>query len=350
MNIILPGTREQKLKTLNHNDWERLQHFVEQISAERIEQGVKAFPAPRSRLFHPEGMRKADEIIMNAFTEVGWQIEMQPFTLFNQQVNLGLGHGMRGPMHYERLDGINIVATLPGQLADEAIVVMAHFDTVSESPGANDNTASVVCMLEMARALAKEQLRHTLVFVALDMEELGLLGSKVFAAQIQTRYRIKAVINFETMAYTSEEPGSQRLPAGFEYLYPQQVKRLQSTQMRGNSTVILYQGNSIPLTITFASALALLVGKERVMMLRDPNNLPLVGKLLGRKIPLVRQFARSDHLHFWEAGIPAIMITDTANFRYTHYHKMTDTPDRLDYRRLAQIAATSAFTATQDVM
>ena len=82
-------------------------------------------------------------------------------------------------------------------------------------------------------------------------------------------------------------------------------------------------------------------------MLRDPNNLPLIGKLLGRKIPLVRQFGRSDHVHFWQAGLPAIMITDTANFRYIHYHKMTDTPDRLDYTRLAQITAACAYAVTR---
>jgi len=342
MNIALPGTREQRLLALNSSDSECLQNYVELISASRIEQGVRAFPGPRSRLFHPEAMQAADKIILKAFEEAGWQVETRSYTLLNQDGVLG--HGTGGATHYDRLDGSNIVATLPGELSDEAIVVMAHHDTVSESPGANDNTASVVCMLEMARALARKQVRHTLVFAAVDMEEIGFLGSKVFTAEIQPRYRIRAVINFETMAYTSVEPGSQNIPAGFEYLYPQQVQRLRSTQMRGDTTVILYNGISIPLTITFASALAHLVGKERIMMLRDPNNLPLIGKFLGRKIPLVRQFARSDHLHFWQAGIPAIMITDTANFRYTHYHKMTDTPDRLDYIRLAQISAASAFT------
>ena len=146
------------------------------------------------------------------------------------------------------------------------------------------------------------------------------------------------------MAYVSEEPDSQYLPAGLEYLYPRQIRRLRDSQMRGNFTGILYNGAAIPLAISFASALAHLIGKEKVLMLRDPNNLPLIGKFLGRKIPMVRQFARSDHIHFWQAGLPAIMITDTANFRYAHYHKMTDTPDRLDYIRLAQISAASAFT------
>jgi hypothetical protein len=88
---------------------------------------------------------------------------------------------------------------------------------------------------------------------------------------------------------------------------------------------------SIPLTITFTSALAHLIGKGKVLMLRDPNNLPLIGKILGRKIPLVRQFDRSNHAHFWQAGLPAIMITDTEDFRYTYYYKLTDIPDRLDY-------------------
>ena len=45
----------------------------------------------------------------------------------------------------------------------------------------------------------------------------------------------------------------------------------------------------------------------------------------------------SDHASFWQAGYPAIMITDTAFFRYQHYHEVTDTPDKLDYKSLARV-------------
>ncbi len=341
MRFALPGTNEPQLKNLNPAELDSLHKFMDSIIQTRIEQMVRALPGPRNRLSHPEAMQAADAIISKSFTEASWQVEMRPYVLIDQEGMLGQGEG--GATHYERLEGINIVATLPGESKDLVVVVMAHSDTVSVSPGANDNTASVACLLEMARVLATEHLRHTVVFVAPDMEEIGYLGSQVFAAEILKQYQCKAVINFETMAYVSEEPGSQRFVAGFEYLYPHQVQRLRDAQMRGNTTVILYNGAAIPLTINFVSALAHLIGNEKVMMLRDPNNLPLIGNLLGRRIQLVRQFGRSDHIHFWKAGLPAIMVTDTANFRYSHYHKVTDTPDRLDYTRLAQIACAGSY-------
>jgi len=100
---------------------------------------------------------------------------MRPYTLLDQD---GFpADGKQGTAHYERLEGTNIVAMLPGESTDQAIVAIAHHDTVRDSPGANDNTASVVCLLEMARALAGERLRPTLIFVTPDMEEIGLLGS-----------------------------------------------------------------------------------------------------------------------------------------------------------------------------
>jgi Zn-dependent M28 family amino/carboxypeptidase len=55
--------------------------------------------------------------------------------------------------------------------------------------------------------------------------------------------------------------------------------------------------------------------------------------------PWVREFARSDHVELWKAGVPAVQITDTANFRNPNYHQPSDTPDTLDYDRLAAIVA-----------
>ena len=75
-----------------------------------------------------------------------------------------------------------------------------------------------------------------------------------------------------------------------------------------------------------------------------PADVPRVGPLLARTVPLVRQFARSDHVAFWEHGVPAVQITDTANFRDHAYHQPTDTPDRLDYPRMAQTVLAVAAT------
>jgi Zn-dependent M28 family amino/carboxypeptidase len=90
-----------------------------------------------------------------------------------------------------------------------------------------------------------------------------------------------------------------------------------------------------------AEPLATIAGPDAVVTVRDPVDLP-VGGLLARVAPWVGHFARSDHSEFWKLGVPAIQITDTANFRNPHYHGATDTPDTLDYRRIADIAASTA--------
>ena len=61
-------------------------------------------------------------------------------------------------------------------------------------------------------------------------------------------------------------------------------------------------------------------------------------------VPAARHFARSDHVNFWRAGLPAIQVTNTANFRNPNYHRSTDTPDTLDYETLARITAATALT------
>jgi Zn-dependent M28 family amino/carboxypeptidase len=79
-----------------------------------------------------------------------------------------------------------------------------------------------------------------------------------------------------------------------------------------------------------------------VLMLRDPLDLPVIGPAL-MAVPVARNFSRSDHVRFWYAGLPAIQVTDTANFRNPHYHRSTDTPDTLDYETLARITAATAL-------
>jgi len=74
-----------------------------------------------------------------------------------------------------------------------------------------------------------------------------------------------------------------------------------------------------------------------------PTGLPALGPLLERTVPFARDFARSDHVPFWEAGVPAVQITDTANFRNPHYHRSGDTPETLDYHRLADVVAATAL-------
>jgi Peptidase family M28 len=147
---------------------------------------------------------------------------------------------------------------------------------------------------------------------------------------------------FEMLAYVSQEPGSQKIPPGLGALYPGQVRRIRARGARGDFTAVLYRQSGRGLAVAFAEALAHLAGDAAALLLRTPTDLPLVGPL-ARLVPFTRDFARSDHVPFWRAGLPAVQITDTANFRNPHYHRPGDRPETLDLFRLADVTVATAL-------
>ena len=151
-------------------------------------------------------------------------------------------------------------------------------------------------------------------------------------------------ITMDTVAYTDSRPGSQMLPPGLGLLYPRTVRRLRRGGMRGTWTGIIHRGSSRAIADAVSAELDHREGPGTAVLLRDPGDLPVVGPILRATVPMVRQFARSDHVSFWNAGIPAIVLTDTTFFRNPHYHERSDLPDTLDYQRLAVI--TMALAAT----
>ena len=78
------------------------------------------------------------------------------------------------------------------------------------------------------------------------------------------------------------------------------------------------------------------------LLLRDPADLPWIGGRLAARFPFVDHLARSDHAPFWRQGIPALMVTDTAEFRNAHYHQRTDLPETLDFQRMAEVVRATA--------
>jgi len=342
MAHFIPGSKEPKRPEIEPNLTRWLEALPLPDLPGRIEQWVRSLPAPRNRLHAPSPMREADHLILDGFRQAGWDAELQPFTF--DDVNGYADYGTFGPSPYTHLEGMNIVATKEGSKSREAVVVLGHHDTVRDSPGANDNTASVAVILELARVIAPYQFAKSIILAATDMEELGFFGSRALVASLGRAKPVKCAINFETMGYTSQEPNSQFLPPGLGIIYSSQVKKIQARGYRGDFTIVIYNGTASGCAAYFAAGLARLAGAAAPILLRDPNDLPVTGALLGRTVPFVRQFARSDHVPFWEAGIPAIQITDSANFRYTHYHRQSDTAEKLDYMRLAHIAGATAFT------
>lgn len=203
----------------------------------------------------------------------------------------------------------------------QIVLIGAHYDSVFGSPGANDNGSGVAALLALARRFAGKPSGQTLRFVAFANEEppyfqTGQMGSLVYAGRCKARGdQISAMISLETMGYFSDRPRSQTYPSlGIGAFYP----------TTGN--FIGFVGN--------VRSRALL--RRSIALFREQAKLPSEGAALPSFIAGV---GWSDQWAFWQHGYPGIMITDTAPFRYPHYHADTDTPDKLDYDRFALVVS-----------
>ncbi len=215
----------------------------------------------------------------------------------------------------------NLEVQLTGsEWANEIVIIGAHYDTVIGSPGANDNASGVAALLTLARSLADMQPARTLRFVAFVNEEPPLfqtasMGSVVYAKRSRARKeRIVAMISLETIGYYVDGRGSQTYPFPFGLLYPSTGSFIGFVGNVGSGQLV----------------------REIVALFRQHAQFPSEGAAVPGSIPGI---GWSDHWAFWREGYPAVMVTDTALFRYPYYHSPSDTPDKLDYDRMARVVA-----------
>jgi Zn-dependent M28 family amino/carboxypeptidase len=222
--------------------------------------------------------------------------------------------------------------------------VVAHLDTVAGSGGADDNGSGVVALLELARILAPLTFKRSVVLAAVDLEETGdFSGSEALIAELRTQRQVAGAVVFECIGFTDASPGSQRIPPGLGVLYPGQLRRAEALRMAGNWTLVVYRSTGLPLVRAVGEGLAAAAGDDTPLLVRDPLDLPLIGRFLPWIVPTVRHFARSDHVAFWRNGIPAILLTDTADLRNPRYHTGLDLPQSIDYQRVADTVAATAL-------
>lgn len=226
------------------------------------------------------------------------------------------------------------------------LVIGAHLDTVQGSPGADDNASGVAVVLEVARLLGALAEPPPVTLMIFDMEELGLIGSREAVKRLLRAHRVVGgMICLESVGYFSTEPGSQYLPPGARLAIPEAVDRVRRSGRRGDFTLIVHRTSSRGLAETWSRAAAEATPALPTVLLRDPRPDGRVGATLGPAVPVLNNLDRSDHSPFWNRGIPALMLTGTANFRNAQYHRPGDTPDTLDYGRLAAVARATAATA-----
>lgn len=218
------------------------------------------------------------------------------------------------------LDCHNIAAEIKGlKSPDEIIIVGAHYDSAEGTPGANDNGSGTAAMLVLAKHFCKAKPERTLRFVAFTNEEPPYfqtqdeMGSWVYAEMCRMEDQIiVGVISLETMGYFTDEEDSQHYPPPLDRLYP--------------ST-----GNFIGFVGNIGSGKLM---RRTMKSFKANSEVPAEGASLPGNVPGV---GWSDHWSFWQEGYEGIMITDTAPYRYPHYHKATDTPDKINFPVFAKV-------------
>ncbi|MCC6901331.1 MAG: M28 family peptidase [Polyangiaceae bacterium] len=220
------------------------------------------------------------------------------------------------------IDGVAVqnlaVEVRGGRAASEVVIVGAHYDSARGSPGANDNASGVAAVLALARRYKGAAIDRSLRFVLFANEEpphfqTATMGSLLYARGVAARgEKVVAMLSLESIGVYSDAAGSQRAPKALDGKVP----------TVGNFAAVVGNTESKALVDLVADGLAV------------RGSLPAVGAALPQEVP---EAGWSDHWSFWKIGVPAVMITDTAPFRDSHYHRPTDTPERLDYDRAARL-------------
>lgn len=214
----------------------------------------------------------------------------------------------------------NIVVTSAGPPDRPCLLLGAHYDTVPDTPGADDNASAVAVCLECARLVKEHAVGPTMV-VFFNREEDGLLGSREFVAGLtgQPAWPVGEAHVFEMVGFCTRAPGSQRMPPGIPGLIAPKI---------GDFLALLANRHSNAIAETLLRLAADYIPQFPVVALK-------VYLGIEKHLPHLH---RSDHAPFWEAGIPSIMWTDTSEFRNPHYHRESDTPETLDYDFLCRVA------------
>lgn len=255
---------------------------------------------PRT-LFNPSSLARAANYIRSVLECAGLSVSEQNYEYYGQQVT-------------------NLLATIPSTVGASAYyVVGAHYDTVPETPGADDNASAVAVMLELATRLRQKNLKVPVVFAAFTLEEPPAFstdhqGSRVFvkASQDDGDCVIGAIV-LEMVGYTAPRQ-----------CYPI-ISRWPGYPAHGNFIGII--GNWRSLTF----------GRAVVRAFRENRDLPVASLFLPFDGWILPETRLSDHASFWDAGLPALMVTDTAFFRNPNYHLANDTIDTLDFMFMARL-------------
>lgn len=249
---------------------------------------------------NPGSLDKAASFIEKAFKHAGLSTTRQSYDMSGKTFH-------------------NIIGTFAPERADR-LIVGAHYDVCGDQPGADDNASAVAGLIEVARlvSLNGASLSYGVDVVAYTLEEppyfgTTLMGSYVHAKSLHDRnVSVKGMICLEMIGYYTTQEYSQDYPLGaMKLVYPK-------------------VGNFIGVVANMRSGgLKASVGANMKRAAIDVETLSAPESLAGVDF--------SDHRNYWQFQYDAVMVTDTAFFRNPNYHRTTDTPDTLNYEKMAEV-------------
>ncbi|NHJ49946.1 MAG: M28 family peptidase [Asgard group archaeon] len=389
-----------------------MEEIIDNVDIENLYQHVLNVEGIKNPINSQDRLNEVADYIVLKFKEYGLEVSEQHFKIE------GFDYTFRNIEGYF------------GDGKGPEVLVTCHYDTVYNSPGANDNGSGIAGMLEAARVIAKINPVLNIRFVAFTLEEFnpnrlkksfdfarelglvdtnnkyltynavrllkefnqlrykllrkgksiantfnlalekmkdkltskelqfleflkelysketkltwvgkaGLIGScKWVEKALDENREIVGVVNLETVGYTSNRKHSQQMPSILlPLLFPK--FKVRPLQMKGNFILITADKNSRKLAKVFSKQCKNKLIKLPFIRLGLPLKYEAIAKRLGDAL-------RSDHAPFWRENIPALMITDTANFRYPFYHTEADTIDKLNFDFIKKVTQVTIATA-----
>jgi hypothetical protein len=272
--------------------------------AASLRRHIATVAAREHNLAHPEELEKVARYIEATLSAFGYAAGRQEYLADGKPVR-----------------NIEVVLEPRPAIRDpEVIVVGAHYDSARGTPGANDNASGAGAVIELARLLrdlagASSKRIRLVLFVNEEPPyfRTEAMGSLRYARALADRKeRVTAMYSLETIGFYSSAPGSQHYPAPFGLLFPDRGDFIAFVGLLGSRALL----------------------QQTMRSFRSHTSFPSIGGVAPGTIPGI---GWSDHWAFAEHGFAAVMITDTALFRYPHYHLPSDTPDKIDAERLARV-------------
>jgi len=273
---------------------------LEKADVLRLKRHLDQIAVPRDVFRNRESLSAVQNYIESQFKSFGYETRRQPFYLQGQELENILAQKNPGP--------------------GPRIVLGAHFDSVPETPGADDNASGIAVLLETARLLASRKAVQHVDFAAFNAEEYGMAGSQAMAADYKKfGTSLLGMISLEMVGYVDLRPGAQKIPWMLRPFYPD-------------------RGDFLALVGNWKSFHLLKIAKRAFLEANETDPLPLQTLALPGKGWMIPACRLSDHSPFWDQGYPALLVTDTSFFRNPHYHKSTDTPETLNLEFMAKTA------------